>query len=211
MEWDRTLLGRFRDGDPEALAEVYRRHVGALTRMLRAAAFRGRGFAILRSSFEIENAVLEVFARAFEPRARMVYDGIRPYEQFLMGIARNYLLETSRARELAVGLAPGADELDQALAESQDAHRQLEDREVEELLRNFRTSLSAEEAHLYELRFDQGLAQEAAAERMGLTRIQLRRRELALKKKLLAFLKSRGYLKDLTASGWSFMRSKVGA
>lgn len=191
------------------MAEVYRRHLGVVARALRSAAFRRQGLAHLNSGLELENAILEVFARAFEPRARLVYDGIRPYEHFLLGIARNYLLEGTRNRERAVGLLPNAEELDESFRSSEDVHQQLEDREVEELLRKFQATLSSEDQQLYQLRFSEGLPQEKAAEQLGVTRIQLRRRELALKRRLLAFLKERGYLRDLTSSGWTFLRQRA--
>jgi RNA polymerase sigma factor (sigma-70 family) len=206
---ERALLQRFREGHPDALADVYRRHAGPLARMLRAAAYRGRGFAVLRSQIELENAVLEVFARAFEPRARLVYDGIRPYEHFLMGIARNYLLEMSRTREHASGLNPNVEELQAALEHGSDVHQEAEDREVETLLEEFRRDITEEERRIYALRFTDGLAQETAAEKLGMTRIQLRRREFALKKRLLGWLKERGYLRELAVSGWSFIKKQV--
>ena len=135
MGFDRALLQRFRDGETEALAEVYRGHAGILTRLLRAAAFRGQSFATLRSAMELENAIVEVFTRAFEPRARQVYDGQRPYEHFLMGIARNYLLELARNREHPTGLEL-SEEVDAALSlEQTDVHEALEDREVKTALR----------------------------------------------------------------------------
>src|SRR5262245_5808214 len=106
MAWDADLLQRFRDGIPEALAEVFRRYVEVLGRMLRAQSSRQPSFPQLRSAIELENVLLETFARAFEPRARQTYDGIRPYEHYLQGIARNVLLEQSRDRETARGLQP---------------------------------------------------------------------------------------------------------
>lgn len=210
MVWERGLLKRFREGAPDALAEVFRQHGDVLVRRLRAAAWRGKGFERLRSEFELENTVLEVFARAFEPRARQVYDGVRPFEHFLMGIARNFLLEEARCREQPSGINGDLDrELERALAQDpqRDVEQALVDRELEELLQRFKSALEPEDAQIYDLRFTQELGQEDAAEKMGLSRIQLRRRELALKKRLLEFLKDRGYLRDLEADGWSFRRS----
>ena len=204
MGFDRALLQRFRDGDTEALADVYRSHAGVLTRMLRAAAFRGQSFASLRSAMELENAIVEVFTRAFEPRARQVYDGVRPYEHFLMGIARNYLLELSRNREHPTGLEV-SEELDAALSlEQVDVHELFEDREVSELVRRFRAELGQEEGQLFDLRYVEGLTQNVAADRLGQSRIQLRRREHKLRVRLLDYLKTHGYLGAVTASGWSF-------
>lgn len=205
MGFDRALLMRFRDGETEALGEVYRQHAGILTRMLRAAAFRGQSFASLRSAMELENAIVEVFTRAFEPRARQVYDGQRPYEHFLMGIARNYLLELMRNREHPAGLEV-SEELDAALSlEQTDVHELLEDREVSELMKRFRAELGEEEGRMFDLRYIEGLTQNVAAEKLGQTRIQLRRREHKLRVRLLDYLKAHGYLGAVTATGWSFM------
>lgn len=154
---------------------------------------------------ELENAIVEVFTRAFEPRARQVYDGQRPYEHFLMGIARNYLLELARNREHPAGLEV-SDELDAALSLAQaDVHEALEDREVNELMRRFRAELGGEEGQLFDLRYVEGLTQNAAADRLGQTRIQLRRREHKLRLRVLEYLKAHGYLGAVTASGWSFI------
>ncbi|MDY7233095.1 RNA polymerase sigma factor [Hyalangium rubrum] len=212
-EWDQQRLLRFREGAPEVLGEVYRAHAERLARTLRAAAFRGRAFAHLRGALEVENTVLETFARAFEPRTRLAYDGVRPYAQFLMGIARNVVLEQSRSREVVAGLEPGDENatLDWELGgtgSSEDMQQLLEDREVEELLQDFKGGLSAEERELFELRFTEGLAQESAAERVGLTRIQVRRREKGIKQRLLEFLQARGYLQGIQAKGWGFLKGR---
>jgi RNA polymerase sigma-70 factor (ECF subfamily) len=207
MAWDQALLQRFRNGEANAMAEVYRSHVGSLTRILRAAAFRGAPvFTRLRNPHELDNVLLEVFARAFEPRARQAYDGQRGFELFLMGIARNVLLEEARVREDAVGLELSA-LVDEALpAELSDLHVQLEDRELDGLLDAFKRELGADERKLFELRYVEQLGQEASAQQLGQTRIQLRRREQKLRSSLLEFLKRRGYLEDRAASGWSFAK-----
>jgi RNA polymerase sigma-70 factor (ECF subfamily) len=213
-EWDQERLRRFREGAPEVLGEVYRAHAEPLARALRAVAFRGRGFAHLQGALEVENTVLETFARAFEPRTRLAYDGVRPYAQFLMGIARNVVLEESRSREVVAGLGPQDEsssvnwELGAAAGEAGGLEQQLEDQEVETLLRSFKEGLSSQERELFELRFTEGLAQETAAERVGLTRIQVRRREKGLKQRLLEFLQERGYLQGIQAKGWGFLKGR---
>jgi RNA polymerase sigma factor (sigma-70 family) len=214
MGWDRDLLARFRAGEPSALGEVFRQHSDLLVRRLRAAAWRGKGFDRLRSELELENTVLEVFARAFEPRARGVYDGVRPFEHFLMGIARNVLLEEARNREHPSGINGELEaHIETALSQTPEVglEQQLVDRELEGLLAQFRHALNEQDAVIYQLRFGEELAQEEAAERMGLSRIQLRRRELALKKRLLDFLKLHGYLRDMQVTGWGFTRNGVGS
>jgi DNA-directed RNA polymerase specialized sigma24 family protein len=162
----------------------------------------------MRGTLEVENTVLETFARAFEPRTRESFDGVRPYGHFLVGIARNVLLEQTRQREVAVGLDPH-EEVGGAPEESAGTAWLLEDQEVQGLLTRFKADLSGEDTRLFELRFgEEGLAQESAAERLGLTRIQVRRRELGLKTRLLAFLQARGYLEDLEVRGWSFLKRR---
>ncbi|NOK33166.1 sigma-70 family RNA polymerase sigma factor [Corallococcus exercitus] len=206
MEWDDDTLRRFREGTPEVLGEVYRAHAEPLARLLKAAAWRG-AFTRLRNAMELENTLLETFARAFEPRTRAAYNGTRPYAHFLMGIARNVLLEQSREREVV-----GRDEAFEGLTESSPEDgglvELLEDREVEALLAAFKDGLSREEQRLFELRFGEGVAQEEAATALGLTRIQVRRREFGLKSRLLRFLQSKGYLEDLETQGWSFFKRR---
>lgn len=207
MEWDERTLQRFREGDPEILGRVYRTQAEALARVLRAMAWRVRG-GPMRGALEVENTVLETFARAFEPRTRAAYDGVRPYGHFLVGIARNVLLEQAREREVAVGLEP-FEETGGVPEEQEGSAQRLEDQEVQELLTRFKQGLSEEEARLFELRFgEEGLAQESAAEQLGLTRIQVRRRELGIKTRLLEFLQARGYLEGMEVRGWSFLKRR---
>ena len=135
-----------------------------------------------------------------------MYDGIRPYGSYLLGIARNVVLEQLRRRDLPAGLdLEAAAGLELALDQGEQWH---EDRELEALLEAFRRGLEEPEAKLYDLRFVEGLAQEDASERLGLSRIQLRRREKALKQKLLEHLHERGYLRDLQPDGWGFARAR---
>lgn len=177
--------------------------------MVRRMAYRPIGRGYCRSAMDIENTVLEIFARAFEARVRAAYDGVRPYDRFLFGIARNVVLEQSRNREVAVGLSPMdngrvdvTDLEDPSPLECAEAH------ELSELLAEFCTGLSADERALYQARYGDGLPQETAAKHLHLTRIQVRRREMALKKKLLAFLKERGYLTGLSPGRWTFIRQE---
>ena len=115
---------------------------------------------------------------------------------------------TTREREVAVGLEP-FEEVGEAPLASETSGRVLEDQEVEGLLARFKEALSEEERQLFELRFgEEGLARESAAERLGLTRIQVRRRELGLKTRLLEFLQARGYLEGMEVKGWSFFKRR---
>jgi RNA polymerase sigma factor (sigma-70 family) len=200
LEDDRALLTAFREGHTDALRTVYRTYAQRIARYLHGGAGGEAGFR-MASAFDLENGVQEVFARAFEPGARASYDGLRPYEGYLVGIARNVLHERLRDREVPtaeprVDPAPGAG--------PQAAEAQMEDREVARLLAEFLATSATPDRSLYDLRFEQGLSQDEAAQRLGITRIQLRRRERQLKLDLLSFMKARGYLTGVRAAGWGF-------
>jgi len=79
---DRALLDAFRRGDRAAIATVYFHDVDDIAAVAR------NGFAIPTTGARVRGAadeaterdlVQEVFVRAFAPRARDAYDGIRPY------------------------------------------------------------------------------------------------------------------------------------
>lgn len=210
LEEDRALLSAFREGRAETLMEIYRAYSQRVARFLYGG-IPGDGGRPLRlaTAFELENGVQEVFVRAFEPAARASYDGLRPYEGYLIGIARNVLHERVRDREVPtaepkVDVEPGSD-----AARAQEA--QIEDREVARLLAEFLATRDEEERKLYELRFDKGQSQDEAAAGLGVTRIQVRRRERRLKLDLLSFMQARGYLAGIESQGWGFSASKGGA
>lgn len=203
LENDRRWLEAFRAGERWALEEVYRRYADATARMLRAALRESwRRSAMRDSDFELEQALSEVFARAFEPRARLAYDGVHPYQTFLFGIARNSLRERGRLREDAAGTGEEVAEL--ADPPAADPERASLAAELDALLVRFLEALPPEQRRLYDLRFVQEQGQEAAAAALGWTRIQLRRRELALKRALLEALHRAGYLTEIQHRGWRF-------
>ena len=139
--------------------------------------------------------MLETFARAFEPRTRAAYDGVRPYAQFLMGIARNVVLEQSRTREVVAGLGPQDEgstlDWSRVLRRPESLEQQLEDREVEGVAAGFKEGLSAQERELFELRFTEGLAQESAGRAGGAHPHPGAAAGEGLKTRLLEFLQAR--------------------
>lgn len=185
------------------MEQVYRHYAPVLARYLRRGfSYRIDGhpavFSGYRSTFELEGAVQEVFMRAFEERARLAYDGLRPYHGFLCGIARNVVLDELRRRARRGEVLSPFDDEESARwvrerapsdpADAMDAHR------ASSLVNQFlEQECSEEEQQIYQLRYERGLSQEAAAEEAGMTRIQVRRRENKLKKRLLSFLKRMDY------------------
>ena len=55
---------------------------------------------------------------------------------------------------------------------------------------------------------DVGTGEAGSLDRGTLTRIQVRRRELGLKTRLLEFLQARGYLEGMEVKGWSFFKRR---
>ncbi len=190
---DEEALERFRRGDSDVLARVYRFYLPEVARVLRM------GFRLttpdgvvlvpgMRSVFDVENGCHEAFLRAFSESARRSYDGVRPYSNYLFRIARNWAIDRYRVshRDVLVATVP-----DQAV-EPAAIEAQLS-AELSGLLATFVAGLPVGDRRYYEARYRKGLNQTDAAGLQGLTRIQGRRIEARMKRDLRAFLASRGY------------------
>jgi RNA polymerase sigma factor (sigma-70 family) len=199
--WPRSLLSGFRAGEREALTTVYRMHAEPVALVLRHGfSFESGGhrhrFAGYGSGFELQDALHETFRRAFEPRAREGYDGIRPYGAYVTTIARNLVLRSFRAREVLFPLeadaAPSGAPMLAAVDVGPTPERELHDRQVLELVERFLATLTPDDRRLIELRHVEGLSQRDAADVLGLGRQRIRTREQALRSKLLAYLREHG-------------------
>ena len=201
LSGDQVRLAAFRAGKSSVLEEVYRHYFPLVSRLLR------RGFAVQRSasptiifsltrSFELENAVQEVFARAFEERTRLAYDGLRPYKDFLFGIAKHVALDELRRRHRREG--KNVDEVDlESIPDEADvaADASLESKEAITMVTSFlEKECDARDRELYRLRYVEDRSQEATATEAKLTRIQIRRWETKFREKLLRFLKRSKYV-----------------
>src|SRR5688572_23850729 len=90
----RELLARFRAGERPALEETYRHYAPIVATFLsRGFTFKSGDqtlrFAGYAEPFDLDNALAETFVRAFRESARLGYDGINPYKNYLLTIARN--------------------------------------------------------------------------------------------------------------------------
>lgn len=199
---DREHLAAFREGHRDAMDRVYRQFV------LEVAAFLRRGFMYnvdasptrfggVRDSFELEAYVQEVFARAFEPRARLAYDGLRPYGGFLIGIARHVVLDRLRSSARHGELLAAPDVIE-AMAAPLPAEAELSenDRRADDLVGSF-LAIECDERDrtLYELRYGRALTQAETGSTAGLSRIQVRRWETKFRARLLRFLKRADYVR----------------
>jgi RNA polymerase sigma-70 factor (ECF subfamily) len=197
--WPRALLRGFKAGERAALTEVYRRHAEEIAGLLRHGfGFDSGGqrhrFAGYGSSFELQDLLHETFRRAFEPRAREAYDGIRPYGAYVGTIARNLVLRSFRARGLV--LLPSAESAFtgpvDAIDEGPTPERDVHDAQVRELVAAFVATLAPDQRELLELRFVAGRSQREAADALGIGRQRVRTQELKLRAMLLAYLDTRG-------------------
>lgn len=197
---DRELLAAFRDGRRDALERVYRQHAPEIARFLRHGFMytsndQPTRYPGVQSTFELESLVQEVFARAFTPRARLAYDGVRPYGAFLTGIARNVLLDQLRRQARHGEVISAPEVLDRTPAES--PAETDDDRRGRELVIAFlETACDDRDRRLYALRYDRELSQIDAAAEAGLTRIQVRRWEWKFRERLLRFLKRADYVRE---------------
>jgi RNA polymerase sigma-70 factor, ECF subfamily len=189
---DRPLLDAFRRGDRAALATVYFHYVDDIAAMVRC------GFAIPATGARVPGAadhaterdlVQEVFARAFVPRARDAYDGIRPYRAYLRRIAKNLMIDRARAAGRTVPLddedAEIAIEPDPADADPDWAAQRRE-------TAAYIASLAPDLQKLVKLRFEDELSQNEAADALGMSRGRVRTLEARIQRGLRKALRRAG-------------------
>jgi RNA polymerase sigma-70 factor, ECF subfamily len=191
---NRALLEAFRRGEREALTTVYFHYVVDIAAVIR------NGFAIASSGARVRGAgdeqterdlVQEVFARAFAPRARAAYDGIRPYQPYLRRIARNLLIDRVRAAGHTVPLG------DDDLASDGGAESEVETAEWREQRREtaaYVAGLAPELQQLVKLRFEDELSQEQTAAALGISRRRVRTLEARIERGLRKVLWRAGLL-----------------
>jgi RNA polymerase sigma factor (sigma-70 family) len=212
-----AFLDAFRRGDLAALDRVYR----AFERPLKSFILRGFAFqsdgrqlycrGVLARS-DVEDLVQETFRRAFGPKAREAYDGVRPYKNYLFTIARNAVITdlTLKRRQVPMGEAllrePRADDRTEhgvalalrstnlGLAEPVGSDERLEDLEVYALVRGFLETLSPEDQRFFQVRFLGQCSQELTARRLGCKRARVRKLEARLRGSFLGHVRGSGYL-----------------
>lgn len=200
----RELLARFRAGERRALEEVYRHYAPVV------ASFLSRGFTFRsgdrtlrfdghRSPFDLDNTLAETFLRAFREQARLGYDGLNPYKNYLLTIARNLVLDELRGREVALSALPAGDALlDQLEQEGGEdaptAEEQMMANELAGLCARFEEGLGERDRRFFRARFGETRTQVEAGQAVGLSHMQARTLEKKLKTKLLKYLNARGYL-----------------
>ncbi|GEM_PF-6383673 len=162
--------------------------------LVRAIAVRGfDGFAGFVSPCDRDDAVAATFVNAFSPATRQSYKPPTPYYSFLGGIARNTMRGMLRkaGREVPVPTGdPGTDLQAPDLwnpeaATSQCQQSELTCRFLEHLADPLLQSVALQT-------MAEGLSEQAAADRLGITRHQLRKCLETIRTRTRSFLKKEG-------------------
>ena len=178
MRWEVGFLERFRDGDAEVLDQVYRTYVRPVTRVVAAALRRygGSGAAGWRAiAADLPDVVQEVFARAFDPRTRQRFDGVRDYLPFVSQIAHNVTVDHLRRSQHHV--PADIEQMFQTScieALSRDAGDELADRETSTIVAKYLANLPLELRRAHDLLYVRGLSERDAAAALGVGRQAVR-------------------------------------
>lgn len=141
----------------------------------------------------MERLVQETFSRAFSPTARHNYDGVTPFEAYVCRIARNVMItEANVARRTPQLTDDGI--LPDIAALGPSPEEEVAQAELKKMVAEFLAARPQEEQRVYDARFIHGDSQEAAAERLGVHRITVRRTETRLKAAFARFLVRRGWV-----------------
>jgi RNA polymerase sigma factor (sigma-70 family) len=193
LDRDRELLADFRAGKRDALARVYHALVDDVFKLV-ALGFASTNGAIRgeRDPDEQRVVVQEVFAKAFAERARLGYDGVRPYRPYLLTIARNVMIDRARTRSGELSRASEVD-VDAIIASDAPIPGAVEDGADQQRLRSraaaYIETLDPELRRFVTLRFEQELSHLDVAAKLGITRRRVRTLEARVIKGLRRFLK----------------------
>ena len=149
--------------------------------------------------------------RAFKESARLGYDGLHSYKNYLLAISRNLVVDEFRNREVAMspfveqarehapvegGDDAGAPMDAMPLSDSApiSAEQEYLRQELGQLYANFLERLDERDRSFFHARFEEQLTQIEAGQRCGLSHMQSRTLEKKLREKFLKYMKSNGYL-----------------
>jgi RNA polymerase sigma factor (sigma-70 family) len=194
------LVERFREGDRDALTEVYREYVSRIAGLLR------RGFLTAGSGLKLPGcanpddfaeALQDVFTRAFDPRAREAYDGRRNYSPYLAAIARSVVVTRYRRGRKELLISDDSALIEDAVAPSDECSTQWLNPQFAAIAHAYVWSLGEPMRALYHARYVDALSQRDAAKRLGLSRSKLRKLEDALQQGLRRLLSQEGIQLEL--------------
>ena len=145
---------------------------------------------------EVDVLLQETFARAFSPKVRASYDGLRPFGAYLATIARNLVIDRGRAlvrdgqRIAPVDVDVVADN------DAIDPSWKIEEEQLAAIAAAFRGALTEPDLSIFRCRFEQHMSVREAALALDLGLIVVRRRETRLRAALLKRLRQHGFLQN---------------
>lgn len=207
LEGDRALLDAFRRGERAALERVFDLYVQDVAKTVRAGVVvqvdgRPTRLGADLPEHEAESLVQETFARAFAQKVRDGYDGVRPFGAYLATIARNLIVDRGRrAQRSARVFARGVD-VEQLGDDgpAADPAERLEQKQLAELLTSWASTLGEPERSIFKLRYEGQKSHRETAADLGLSEIQIRRRDTRLRAELLEHLRAHGFFEHARVS-----------
>jgi RNA polymerase sigma factor (sigma-70 family) len=201
---NRALLDAFRAGEAFALEEVYTHYVQKIELLVAHGWYdpknQSRAYGVADYEVQVE-LVQEIFMRAFAEKARLAYDGVRPYKVFLLRIARNVIVDYIRKKPRDA-LSHAFIELDsdeinnsnvsvfEQLGEISENETELDWQRCVVATEAFVKQLENVEKRFIDLRFKQELSLLEVARRLEMTRGKARFLEKDLGKKLKRHLQT---------------------
>jgi RNA polymerase sigma-70 factor (ECF subfamily) len=184
---DRALLARFREGERDAMVEVWQAYQPLVANLAR----RGFGsWSGVTRAADVDDVVSATFVEAFAEPCRQRYDGLTPYGAFLLGIGRNVLRRHLRKSSREPVVEPRAEtEPDEGRPSPEE---ELLGREVRELLGRFPETLPAEEREVFLGYHRQGLSEERLAAVLGRTRHRVRKQLQRAEKRFRKYIRELG-------------------
>jgi RNA polymerase sigma-70 factor (ECF subfamily) len=204
LESNRALLEGYRRGNRATLEAVYR-HCSPLVLRALSHGFcvrsKGAHSTVQVSPLDLDAAHQETFVRVFGESARLHYDGLKPFEPYVLAIARSAAVDVLRAQGKLHSESIALDDVDEWLADPGPSPETLAlQAEAEAVVRGFLATLSPVDLRFATARFIDGLSQEKAGALCGLTRQEARTKESKLKAACLTHLSQRGFLEAAAAS-----------
>lgn len=183
---DAKVREAFRRGERWALNEVYKVYFPVVSIVV------SQGFGGFRGFFnpaDRDDAVQNIFASAFEEKARNSYNGLDPYKSFLRGIAQNVcrrMLEKRTRFHRTDWEAPGA-------TKPESAEEALIGAEARTVIRRFWDELDDPfERDVLQRYFVDGEAEENIAAAVGKTRYRVRKTISTLHRRMQRWMTSHG-------------------
>jgi RNA polymerase sigma-70 factor, ECF subfamily len=184
---DSEFLEGFRRGERDVLARVYAEYVDEVESFVRSYfASQYQRHRLAFQGVDLEDVVQEIFTRAFGRTARLAFDVERPYGPFLGALARNLVIDWTRRRYPQ--FTPEDVEL-VAMASGPEVEAPWADAATMRLVSDYVAQLSPELREIHELRYVAARTQQEACDALGLSRQQLRTREMHLRDGLRRALK----------------------